>query len=309
MVTQLVVTPPSRAAIFLVVTVDEGAQAQVPALLEEIPGLTRSVGFRAPEQQLICNVGIGSDLWDRAFAAAPRPKHLHPFAEIRGARHVAPATPGDLLLHIRAGSPDLCFALARHVVDRLDGVGTVVDEVHGFTFFDQRDLLGFVDGTENPEGDDATSAALIGEEDPDYAGGSYVIVQKYLHDLGAWGEMSVEEQERAIGRTKAEDIELDDATKPADSHVALATIEEPDGTQRQIYRENMPFGRVGDGEYGTYFIGYAADPGVTEQMLRRMFVGEPEGSTDRILEVSTAHTGSLYVVPPSAWLSEATAHA
>ncbi|MBN9181296.1 MAG: Dyp-type peroxidase, partial [Microbacterium sp.] len=183
-------------------------------------------------------------------------------------------------------------------------LAVVVDEVHGFKYFDERDLLGFVDGTENPEGQDASDAVLIGDEDPLHAGGSYVIVQKYLHDMAAWNALSVEEQERVIGRTKLDDIEMPDDVKPANSHLALNVIEDEHGVQRQIMRDNMPFGSVGDGEFGTYFIGYAATPDVIEQMLRNMFLGNPPGTYDRILDFSTAHTGSLYFVPTVEFLDD-----
>ena len=153
--------------------------------------------------------------------------------------------------------------------------------MHGFRSFDERDLLGFVDGTENPEGIAARRSVLIGDEDPAFAGGSYVIVQKYVHDLEAWDALTVEEQERAIGRTKLDDIEFADELKPANSHVALNTIVDENGNERQIMRFNMPFGTVGAGEFGTYFIGYARNPDVIEQMLTNMFVGNPPGTTDR----------------------------
>ena len=189
-------------------------------------------------------VGIGASLWDRLFGA-PRPAGLHPFRELAGARHTAVATPGDLLFHIRAHRFDLCFELAQRLTERLGGLAQVVDEVHGFSSFDERDLLGFVDGTENPRAPRRAAAVLIGDEDPAFAGGSYVIVQKYLHDLTAWDALPVEEQERAIGRTKLSDIELPDDAKPANSHVALNMITDADGEERQILRYNMPFGRVG----------------------------------------------------------------
>ncbi len=182
-------------------------------------------------------------------------------------------------------------------MNRLTGHAHAVDEVHGFRSFDERDLLGFVDGTENPEGDAALAAVAIGEEDPAFAGGSYVIVQRYVHDLAAWDALPVEAQERVIGREKLSDIELPDDVKPADSHVALNTIVDDDGEQRQIVRFNMPFGRVGVGEFGTYFIGYARSPDVIEEMLRNMFIGKPPGNTDRVLDFSTAVTGNLFYVP------------
>ena len=178
---------------------------------------------------------------------------------------------------------DLCFEYAAQVMARLADAVDVCDEVHGFRYFDERDLIGFVDGTENPVGPAAAAAVLIGDGDPDFAGGSYVIVQKYRHDMPSWNRLTVEDQEKVIGRTKLSDIEMPDEVKPANSHVALNTIFDPDGTQRQILRANMPFGAAGSGEFGTYFIGYAATPTVTEQMLRNMFIGKPPGNTDRVL--------------------------
>jgi putative iron-dependent peroxidase len=300
---QNVLMPLTRSAIFLVATIDPGGEPAVRALLPELSGLERAIGFRAAEAQLSCVVGIGSGAWDRLFAG-PRPAELHPFRELAGPVHRAVSTPGDLLFHIRAQRLDLCFALASEVMDRLRGAATVGDEVHGFKYFDVRDLLGFVDGTENPIGSAAGDAVLIGQEDPPFAGGSYVIVQKYLHDLQKWNALPVEAQEKVVGRTKLDDIELDDAAKPPDSHVVLTTIVDPDGTEREILRDNMPFGEVGRGEFGTYFIGYSRTPTVTERMLERMFLGAPGARHDRILDFSTAVTGTLFFVPSADLLDD-----
>jgi porphyrinogen peroxidase len=300
---QAVLQLPTEAAVFLVLCMQAGAEEQTREALQEVSGLVRAVGFRVPHAALSCVVGIGSALWDRMLGA-PRPAQLHPFQEIDGGSHVAVSTPGDLLLHIRAHRMDLCFELAQRIIESLRDAADVVDEVHGFKSFDERDLLGFVDGTENPVGQAAPAAALIGDEDPCFAGGSYVVVQRYLHDLRSWDALSVAEQERAIGRSKLSDIELPDDVKPSNSHVALNTIVDADGRQRQILRYNMPFGRVGESEFGTYFIGYARDPGVIEQMLQNMFVGKPPGNHDRVLDFSTAVTGSLFFVPSVAMLDE-----
>ncbi|MFF9481969.1 Dyp-type peroxidase [Streptomyces sp. NPDC014733] len=300
---QSVVTPPARAAVFLVATLAPGGEAAVRDGLKGLAGLVRSVAFRAPEAALTCVTGISSAGWDRLFGG-PRPRGLHPFRPLRGPRHHAPATPGDLLFHLRAARPDLCFELARLLTDHLAAAVTVVDEVHGFRYFDARDLLGFVDGSENPTDRAADDAVYTGDEDPPFRGGSYVIVQKYLHDMAAWQALTVEEQERVIGRTKTANVELDDAVKPADSHVALTTVTDADGTERKIVRENMPFGRVGQGEFGTYFIGYARTPEVTEQMLDQMFLGDPPGTTDRILDFSRAVTGGLFYVPTADFLDD-----
>jgi porphyrinogen peroxidase len=226
---QPVVSPLTQAAVFLVLTVSPGREDAVRDLLPDISGLGRSVGFRVPEGELQVVAAIGSDLWDRLFDG-PRPRELHPFRALAGSRHTAPATPGDLLFHIRATRMDLCFEYAAQVMRRLAGAAEVADEVQGFRYFDERDLIGFVDGTESPAGAAGTSAAIVSADaDPDFAGGSYVIVQKYLHDIPAWNGISVEDQERAIGRSKLDDIEMPDDVKPANSHVALNTITGPDG--------------------------------------------------------------------------------
>ena len=300
---QPVVSPLTVAAIILVLTIDPGGEQTVRDLLGDLSGLQRSVGFRIPEGGLACVAGIGSEAWDRLFDGS-RPAELHPFRDFEGARHRTVSTPGDLVLHIRAPRLDACFELAGQVVSRLSGAATVVDETQGFRYFDLRDLLGFVDGTENPTGRDAVRAVLVGQEDPDFSGGSYLLVQKYLHSMTTWNALSTEEQERVIGRTKADNIELDDAVKPSNSHVALNTVTDPDGTERQILRENMPFGSPGRGEYGTYFIGYARTPAVTEKMLENMFVGSPPGNYDRILDFSTAVTGTLFFAPSADFLDE-----
>ena len=298
---QNVLAPPAKAAIFLTVTVRTGAEDEVRDFLSNASGLLRAVGFRNPEAELSCVIGIGAQLWDRLFGS-PRPAGLHPFQPIVGARYTAVATPGDLLFHLRAKHLDLCFELAGQIMNAVARHADVADEVHGFRYFDERDMLGFVDGTESPNGKAAVDAVFIGDEDPDWAGGSYVMVQKYLHDLQAWNLLSVEEQERAFGRHKLTDIEFPDADKPSNSHLTLNTIVDPDGTQRQIVRDNMPFGRVGAQEFGTYYIGYARTPDVIEEMLRNMFIGKPPGNHDRILDFSTAVTGALFFVPTADFL-------
>ncbi|MHA3702187.1 Dyp-type peroxidase [Jatrophihabitans sp. YIM 134969] len=293
---QPVLTPLTEAAVFLVLTVAPGGEDQVRDVLGDLGAAIRTVGFRVPEGELACVLGIGSALWSRLFDG-PRPRELHPFQPLRGATHTAPSTPGDLFVHLRAKRMDLCFELARQLRERFGPAAQVVDETHGFKYFDERDLLGFVDGTESPQGGHALRAAIVGDEDPAFAGGSYAVAQKYLHDLAAWNALPVTEQERAIGRSKLENIEQDDDVKASNSHLVLNVIEDDDGNQLQIVRDNMPFGHVGDDEYGTFFISYAARVSTTETMLRRMFIGVPEGNHDRILDFSRAVTGGLFFCP------------
>ncbi len=297
---QSVDAPLSRIAMFLVVTIQPGDEAitKARAVIAAIGGLVRAVGFRDLDGHLSCNVGIGSMAWDR-LGQDKRPAQLRAFTEIPGDVHTAVSTPGDLLFHIRAERSDMCFELEKLLLAALGDAVTVVDEVQGFRYFDARDLLGFVDGTENPTGASMYQATLIGDEDPDFTGGSYVVVQKYFHNLTTWGNLSVAEQEAIIGRTKVDNVELDDLNdlNTRKSHKRLNTIVDAHGVEHDILRDNMPFGRPGQGEFGTYFIGYTRDLSVIEQMLRNMFVGDPVGSYDRILDFSTAVTGTTFFVP------------
>ena len=296
---QAVLSPLTGAAIFLVAVVDEdaGALETVRDLCGDLAGLVRSAGFRSPSGFLTCVTGLGDQLWRRLAEGTSQPAGLHRFTELRsGGRH-AVSTAGDLLFHLRAENMDLCFELASQIMNRLRDAAVIADEVHGFRYFDNRDLLGFVDGTENPGGPAAARATLIGPEEPAFTAGSYVIVQKYLHDLDAWNALPTEEQERIIGRSKLTDVELADDVKPTSAHNALTTIVDADGNEVKILRDNMPFGTVGSREFGTYFIGYARSPDTIEQMLVNMFIGSPEGNYDRILDFSTAVTGSLFFVP------------
>ncbi len=295
----------SRSAIFIVATINDGVDGlrTVRSLCADLAALVRTVGFRDLDGGLSCVIAFGSEAWDRLFGA-PRPKDLHAFRELHGQHH-AVSTPGDLLFHIRASRMDLCFELGMQITSRLGAVIRVEDETHGFKYFDDRDLIGFVDGTENPEGSAVIDAAIIGDEDAPFAGGSYVIVQKYVHDLARWNDIPVERQEQIIGRKKLSNVELDDSVKPSFAHNALTSIVE-NGQGLDIVRDNMPFGDLGKGEFGTYFIGYARSPHRIERMLQNMFIGDPPGNYDRLLDVSRAVTGTLFFVPSATFLDGVT---
>ena len=293
---QSILAPLSRAAIFLVLSIGGTADAvrKVRGVIADIGGLLRTVGFRDLQGRLSCNVAIGSAAWDR-FGQPRRPAQLRPFAEIRGPAHTAVATPGDLLFHIRANRADMCFELERLILEALGDAVTVADEVQGFRYFDSRDLLGFVDGTENPTGVDLSQSALIQSEDPAFTGGSYVVVQKYLHRLDKWRALETATQQSIIGRTKADNVELEDSGR--ESHKTLTTIVDAQGTEHDILRDNMPFGSPGRGEFGTYFIGYTRNLWVIEKMLANMFEGVAAGRYDRLLDFSTPMTGTTFFAP------------
>jgi putative iron-dependent peroxidase len=294
----------TRSTIFLVVTVadQDGAIDTVRDVVSGIDDLLKTVGFRDPHARLSCTVGIGSRIWT-ALSGRPHPAELHPFRQIAGQKHTAIATPGDLLFHIRADRTDLCVEFERLLLDALGPAVVLADETQGFRYFDARDLLGFVDGTANPVGPDLPESTLIGDEDPAYRGGSYVVVQKYTHPLSLWQMLSTEQQEAILGRRKADNVELPDAAADAQkAHKTLATIEDDNG-EHDILRDNMPFARPAHGEYGTYFIGYTRRLWVLERMLERMFIGDPPGLHDRLLDFSTPLTGTTFFAPSAELLA------
>lgn len=306
---QNVTDSPGQNALFIVYGLTDSPRAaeQVKGLCADFSALLRSIRNRFPEWQVSGVMGFGAEAWGRLFPGRPRPKELETFKAIEGSRYTAPSTPGDLFFHIRAGQTGACFELASILDQRLKGVVVPIDEVHGFRYFDGRAILGFVDGTENPAVDENPyDFAVIGAEDARFAGGSYAFVQKYIHDMEAWNALPTEEQERVIGRRKFNDRELADGVKPSNAHNAVTNIQDAKGNDRKIVRANMPFANTSKGEYGTYFIGYAGTFTTTRQMLENMFLGDARsgGVTDRLLDFSTAVTGTLFFVPSFELLGE-----
>lgn len=302
---QPVTESPGKTALFMALNINPTAEAIaiVKDFCTDFPALVRSMTIRDPARNFRGIIGFGSDAWDKLFST-PKPAKLHTFEAIKGQTHTAPSTPADLLFHIRADQMDYCFEFARQIMSKIGQAVTYQDEVFGFRSFDARSMIGFVDGTENPTGNDAVECAFVGDEDPTFSGGSYVLVQRYVHDLTAWGKLSVEEQENVIGRKKFDDIELSDEEKPTNAHNVLTNITDSDGNELKIVRDNLPYGSPANGIYGTYFIGYAKDPSVTEKMLTNMFIGDPVGNHDRLLDFSTALTGALFFVPSYKLLEE-----
>jgi putative iron-dependent peroxidase len=302
---QRVDAPLTQSATFLVLSITDSPEAAkvVRSTLASVDDLAKNVAIRDLGASFACTVGIGSNVWDRV-TGLPRPAELHPFAEVKGATHTAVSTAGDLLFHIRSERRDLCFEFERQLMDILGDSVTVVDETIGFRYFDLRDLLGFVDGTANPVGPAVPASILVAEEDASAVGGSYIVVQKYVHDLKAWRGLSTEKQEAIIGRTKLDNIELEDAASGHQAaHKTLATIEDENGVEHSILRDNMPFGSPGSGEFGTYFIGYSRRLWVIERMLERMFIGNPPGLHDRILDFSRPLTGTTFFAPSASLLA------
>ncbi|KAJ3494563.1 dyp-type peroxidase [Lecanicillium saksenae] len=302
---QPVDAPLTQSATFLVLSATNSSHAldKIRDAISSTGDLVKNVAIRHPGARLSCVVGIGGDIWDSLTGLA-RPKELRPFREIRGAKHTAIATPGDLLFHIRAERRDVTFEFESQLMELLDDAVKVEDSTVGFRYFDARDLLGFVDGTANPVVPDVADAVFTtAAQDAAAAGGSYVVVQKYVHDMAGWRGLSTEKQEAIIGRRKADNFELPDAADGKQlAHKTLATIEDEQGNEHDILRDNMPFGSPSSKQYGTYFIGYSKQLWVIEKMLDRMFVGSPPGLHDRILDYSKPLTGTTFFIPSASAL-------
>ena len=303
---QDVTNTPGEHAIFMVFGLRDtkDAPTKIKELCADFSAVARSMRTRLPAAAISCIMGFGADAWSRLFPQHGKPDELEPFKEIKGDKHIAVSTPGDIFFHIRAARLDVCLEAASIISAKLQGAVYPIDEVQGFRYYDGRAIIGFVDGTENPEDEARLTAAVIGAEDPDFAGGSYAFVQKYLHDMDAWNALATEEQEKAIGRRKFNDVELSDEEKPENAHNAVTNIEDEHGNELKIVRANMPFANPAKGEFGTDVIGYAGKFSTTRKMLENMFIGDPVGNTDRLLDFSTAATGTLFFIPSAELLEE-----
>ena len=225
---QDVTARPGENAIFIVYSLKHSADTfeKVKDVCANFSAMIRSMRNRFPDMQFSCTIGFGADAWSQLFPKKAKPKELSTFKEIKGDKYTAVSTPGDILLHIRARQMGLCFEFASIIDEKLKGVVESVDETHGFRYMDGKAIIGFVDGTESPAVDENPYYfAAIGNEDPDFAGGSYVFVQKYIHDMVAWNALPVEAQEKVIGRHKFNDVELSDEEKPENAHNAVTNIE------------------------------------------------------------------------------------
>ncbi|HEX5646046.1 MAG TPA: Dyp-type peroxidase [Nitrospira sp.] len=284
----------SAHAYFLTFATADGAErsAWIRAIRDILP-TAKALAAREKRGGFICAFGIGSGLWDRV-SPEKRPAGLRPFRAIEANGRVAPATGGDLLVQISSARHDLNLDLAMSLAKRLQPVATVSEEIHGFRYRDSRDLTGFIDGTENPKGKARAVAALIGAEDRRFAGGSYLVIQRYIHDLERWRRLDDREQERIIGRTKRNSVELSKSRKPDTAHISRVVIER-NGEELQILRQSYPWGTVR--EAGLYFVAYTKSLDIYDLMLSRMMGVAEDGRHDRLMEFSRAVTGATFFVP------------
>lgn len=290
-----------RFAHFITLDVHGGIPA-IARVFARIPSLRDEVARIDPSAGLCAVIAFGAEFW-RSLKPGKTPKGLRTFGEMGSGSLRAPATGGDVFLHIHSSRHDLNHELATRILRALEGAAKPREEVHGFTYLDSRDLTGFIDGTANPkESGERSGAALIGAEDEPYKGGSYLLTQRYIHNLPVWGRLAQAEQERAIGRTKPDSEELKGAQKPPTAHISRVEIQSEDGEELKIVRHSLPYGHAG-GEQGLFFLAYAKDTAIFEAMLGRMFGEADDGLHDRLMEFTAPVSGAFFFAPSAELLA------
>ena len=275
------------------------AIANLKHMLSGVPATEASFRGRYPEADLHITVAIGSEFWDR-LSPGEKPSELAAFPALKDQTLYAPHTPVDLLLHIRSERHDLNYKAAVLLQSRLASSVALIEEVHGFRYLDSRDLTGFVDGTENPQGDHRAEVALVGDDDPVFSGGSYIHLQRYEHDLEAWNRVSVKQQEDILGRTKTDNREYAGADKAPFAHTKRTSLKDAQGKSVEILRHSMPYGNLS--QRGLLFASYGRSPEPFTQMLESMILGDGAGNHDHLLHYSQAVTGQAFFAPSVDWL-------
>ncbi|WP_286239647.1 Dyp-type peroxidase [Neptuniibacter halophilus] len=296
-----VVAEASPAALFLTFNQsrNDGALAKVKTVLAKIPALQQLFNDNNPDADLHIVAAIGSSYWSQ-LGVEGTPASLQPFPSFEKGEMVAPNTPVDLLFHIRSARKDLNFMLAQRLVDQLGDAVTLVEEVEGFRYLDSRDLTGFVDGTENPQGDDRIDVAVVADEDLEFSGGSYIHLQRYVHNMAFWNRQPLKVQEDTIGRTKSDNVEYPSAEKDLTAHTKRTSLKDAEGRSIEILRHSMPYGSTE--ECGLLFASYCRSPENFTLMLQSMIEGDGEGHSDHLLKYTRAVTGQAFFAPSVAFL-------
>lgn len=271
----------------------EGIDAELARqALAQVPSLTQQLAEQFPDAGICSVVAVGYAAWEMLYGE--KPKEFHAFPTITSPVIDLPRNELGGLLQIRSERHDLNFELAQRIAERFAPLVRWGEQIDGFRYLDSRDLTGFVDGTENPVGDERAEVALVGDEDPIFAGGSYLHIQRWVHNMPKWQSIPVAEQERVIGRSKLEDIEMDDELKPPTAHIARVVIEE-DGRELEILRQSMPYGHLG--EMGLMFASYARSAQPFTRMLTMMFQRDGDGHYDHLLNFSRPVNGASLFAP------------
>lgn len=268
----------------------EREKAVIQALAERYPAILRSMRIRFNKENIKTAIGFSSQAWDYLFPNAPKPKELKPFTTLSENGNEMPSLDGDIFIHLRADRYAILYEMATQLMEILSSVTTTLDETFGFRYFEGRAIIGFVDGTEVPVGDEAVEAALIADDEY-FNQGSYALAQKWLHNMDKWNHISTAIQEQAIGRKKFNDTELLDHDKMKNAHTVASKVS-IDGKEQKIIRMNVPFSQPAYNQTGTFFIGYTKSYQITEAMLKQMLA-----KNDYLFSFSKILSSQIYFIP------------
>lgn len=266
-------------------------QAAIEEFVDRYQAIIRSLRIRDNKGNLKASLGFSNAAWDYLFPNAPKPKELETYQTISGDKYSMPATKGDIFLHIRANDEAVVYEMISQCMLFLKDYTTVVDETKGFRYFEGRAIIGFIDGTEAPQVEDAADYAIVGDEDPFFENGSYAFAQKWRHHMDIWNKLTTEDQEKAVGRKKFSDLELSDKEKFKNAHNVTSQAK-INGVEQKIVRMNVPYSDPASGITGTYFIGYSRHWTVTKKMLENMVEKH-----DYLLSFSDILSGQLFFIP------------
>lgn len=269
--------------------------------LGDLGGIEKSINQKDLDANLSVSIGFSAHAWPILFPTQPVPMELHTFPEMRNGDRLFPSTAGDIFVMIKSERMDLNFQAAKYIRGAFLEFAELTEDIQGYKYLDNRDMIDFVDGTENPKGDERTEAVLVNNDIELHQGGSYLHVQRYVDRQGLWDQQTTIYQEQVVGRTKMDNIELSDDVKPAWAHNAKSKVE-IDGEEIKMLRQNRPYGNAM--EHGTMFVGFAATPSVIETSMGQMITADENGHYDRLLDFVEAKTGCLFFMPSQAFLDQ-----
>jgi len=286
---------PSLHGYYLLFNVVDDNNLFLRKALSRLPALFDKYADRFSEANLAGVIAIGTNFWDELYPEG-RPKYLRQFPEMGIEDRTAPVNNYDLYIEIRSDRADVNHIVATKVCQLLADSVELVEQVRSFRFLDGRDLTGFVDGTENPRGQHRRNVALINDEqDPEFAAGSYLHIQRYRHNLNLWNSLEVKEQEDVFSRTKVNNEEYSEENKAPTSHIKRVNLKDSEGNSLEILRQSMPYGDMK--LQGLLFVAYCHSPEPFELMLKSMIAGDAHGHSDHMLKYTQAETGAAFFVP------------
>ncbi|MFT5235402.1 MAG: putative iron-dependent peroxidase [Shewanella sp.] len=289
-------------SVYLMFNANEGIESQLRPCLVNVAQYIHELSDQLADSAFNGFIAVGANYWDSLYPSS-RPAELKPFPAKNADNRDAPALEYDLFVHIRGDRFDTLHLVANEVCQMFEGLVELVDEERGFRFMDNRDLTGFIDGTENPKGRHRQEVALVGDEDIEFKSGSYVHVQKFAHNLSKWHRLPHKKQEDIIGRTKQENVEYESADKPLTSHIKRVNLKDAQGNSMEILRQSMPYGSMK--EQGLMFISNCRNSENFEQMLHSMVHGDEQGNHDHLLHFTQALTGSSFFAPSLDFMAQA----